>query len=115
MDHKGIQDQEDNTMVIVETPHLHLHLHPPNCQQYSSIDSTPCLSSGRQGLIMAPKSVRQLKRKIYNALPNVLPFAVTFLHVYLSPYTKVEESFTLHAVHDVLAFGPGLKQLHLVS
>jgi alpha-1,6-mannosyltransferase len=58
---------------------------------------------------MAPKNAKQLKRKILNTLPNFLPFAITFLHVYLSPYTKVEESFTLHAVHDVLAFGPGLK------
>ncbi|WWC58720.1 uncharacterized protein I303_101264 [Kwoniella dejecticola CBS 10117] len=45
------------------------------------------------------------RRKLINALPNVLPFIVTFAHVFLSPYTKVEESFTLHAVHDVLAYG----------
>jgi alpha-1,6-mannosyltransferase len=36
---------------------------------------------------------------------DILPIAVTWLHVWLSPYTKVEESFTLHAVHDMLAHG----------
>ncbi|KAK6905709.1 hypothetical protein I203_106539 [Kwoniella mangroviensis CBS 8507] len=45
------------------------------------------------------------RRKLINALPNFLPFIITFAHVFLSPYTKVEESFTLHAVHDVLTYG----------
>jgi alpha-1,6-mannosyltransferase len=47
----------------------------------------------------------QVKRKIINVSPMYLSLAVTFAHVLLSPYTKVEESFTLHAVHDVLAYG----------
>jgi hypothetical protein len=34
-----------------------------------------------------------------------LPFAVTFLHVFFAPFTKVEESFSLHAVYDVLRHG----------
>ncbi|WRT64150.1 uncharacterized protein IL334_001079 [Kwoniella shivajii] len=45
------------------------------------------------------------RRKLINAAPNVLPFIITFSHVCISPYTKVEESFTLHAVHDVLSYG----------
>jgi hypothetical protein len=46
------------------------------------------------------------RRKLLNALPNIFVFIITFTHVLLSPYTKVEESFTLHAVHDALAYGP---------
>lgn len=34
-----------------------------------------------------------------------LILATSFAHVLLSPYTKVEESFNLHAVHDVLFYG----------
>jgi hypothetical protein len=36
---------------------------------------------------------------------DALIYAVVWTHVLLAPYTKVEESFTLHAVHDLLLYG----------
>ena len=34
-----------------------------------------------------------------------LQLTVAWSHVLLSPYTKVEESFNLHAIHDVFFYG----------
>ncbi|KAF8339810.1 Alg9-like mannosyltransferase family-domain-containing protein [Cantharellus anzutake] len=42
---------------------------------------------------------------------DILLYAVTALHVLLAPYTKVEESFNLHALHDVLMYGVSLENL----
>jgi len=36
---------------------------------------------------------------------DALIFVTGWTHVILSPYTKVEESFNLHATHDVLMYG----------
>src|SRR6266403_809277 len=36
---------------------------------------------------------------------DVLIFAVAWTHVLLAPYTKVEESFNLHVIHDLLLHG----------
>ncbi|KAH9924097.1 glycosyltransferase family 22 protein [Amylocystis lapponica] len=38
---------------------------------------------------------------------DLLLLATGWLHVVLSPFTKVEESFNLHATHDVLMYGLG--------
>lgn len=50
-------------------------------------------------------SLLNVKRKAAFIAWDILPFIVTWIQVVISPYTKVEESFTLHAVHDVLAHG----------
>jgi len=47
------------------------------------------------------------------ALDGLL-FTVGWAHVLLAPYTKVEESFNLHAVHDVLMYGIRSDALHNV-
>lgn len=38
-------------------------------------------------------------------LLDTLTLAIAWAHVLLTPYTKVEESFNLHATHDVLMYG----------
>ena len=40
-----------------------------------------------------------------DTLLELLLVGVCLLHVTICPYTKVEESFNLHAVHDILEKG----------
>ena len=49
---------------------------------------------------------------------DVLLIATSWLHVCLAPYNKVEESFNLHATHDILMYGVGpdvLKRVRAAS
>ena len=36
---------------------------------------------------------------------DLILLVVAWVHVLLTPYTKVEESFNLHAIHDVFFYG----------
>ncbi|KIJ12871.1 glycosyltransferase family 22 protein [Paxillus involutus ATCC 200175] len=43
---------------------------------------------------------------------DFLLLAASWTHVLLAPYSKVEESFNLHAIHDALMYGTGPGNLH---
>ena len=45
---------------------------------------------------------------------DALIFATGWAHVVLSPYTKVEESFNIHATHDAFMYGVGSSGLQKV-
>lgn len=54
-------------------------------------------------------------RDLMTLLLDVLLYIVAWAHVLLAPYTKVEESFTLHAIHDLLFYGGHPDALQKVS
>ena len=47
----------------------------------------------------------KLPTKLSPFVQDLALLAIAWGHVFLAPYTKVEEGFNLHAVHDVLMYG----------
>lgn len=47
-----------------------------------------------------------------DALLDLLIIAVVLVNLLAAPYTKVEESFNIQAIHDVLVYGAPLSNIH---
>ncbi|EPQ52524.1 hypothetical protein GLOTRDRAFT_79634 [Gloeophyllum trabeum ATCC 11539] len=47
-----------------------------------------------------------------SAASDLVILVTAWTHVLLAPYTKVEESFNLHATHDILMYGTDIEGLH---
>jgi len=61
---------------------------------------------GESGLTPRGKRKMDLAEKCI----NLLLYAMVAVHVFICPYTKVEESFNLQAIHDILHHGTDLDQ-----
>ncbi|KAL7409984.1 Alg9-like mannosyltransferase family-domain-containing protein [Mrakia frigida] len=109
---------------MVRPSYSHIIEFTRNLDQITNAQSRPLLlllpqpHSPKRPLSMvstAKPSSRPLEIKRGFSLPSIylnpLPFVASFAHVLLSPDTKVEESFSLHAVHDFVIYGYSLEAL----
>ena len=53
----------------------------------------------------APASSSRSSRPVLDTAMDLLAFVVVAAHVFVCPYTKVEESFNAQAIHDIVKYG----------
>jgi hypothetical protein len=70
-----------------------------NASRNSEVDRTMVMAVGNEAVLRIHRS------PIMDFLLDQLILITAWTHVLLAPYTKVEESFNLHATHDVLMYG----------
>lgn len=85
------------------------HLRIPALTRSSTLVFVLQPRQGRPSHPHVPKTVN-IHDTMSSALDVVL-LASSWSHVLLAPYTKVEESFNLHATHDVMMYGIGANAL----
>lgn len=56
-------------------------------------------------ILLVESSALECRKYIMNLALDLLQLTIAWCYVLLSPYTKVEESFNLHATHDVFFYG----------
>lgn len=61
----------------------------------------------------APASSFRSSRPVLDTAMDLLTFVVVAAHVFVCPYTKVEESFNAQAIHDIVKYGISVCQKNL--
>jgi hypothetical protein len=62
-----------------------------------------------------PPASRNWALDFATILMDFIFFALAYMHIQGAPFTKVEESFNLHAIHDVLMYGVNSTALQNVN